>query len=82
MVPRCVENAILTISAQGNGQLSRDALVAYSFIDAFHHYYPSQVTPEMEWLLEEYAWIREREPSRVLKQRRIALTTILREIEV
>lgn len=61
--------------------LNRDLVVAYSFLDTWRHHYPSSASEEIHGLLERFAWVRQREPSRFMKQRRIALTVLVKEMD-
>jgi hypothetical protein len=80
MVPSCVQKAICILKADEAATLSRESLVAFSFLEAFKHHYPSRVTDEMLRLSKSFSWIRQKEDSRFIRQRRIALAKILEEL--
>ncbi|HAR41829.1 MAG TPA: hypothetical protein DCS07_04245 [Bdellovibrionales bacterium] len=82
MVPECVEKANRVLSEAGEGGITREKLVAFSTISAFCHHYPSRSTELQRNLLNQFSWIREREMSRYLKQRRIALVHIQNQLNV
>jgi len=76
MLPESIQTACRTLNSTSVGELSREALVAFSSLSAFHHHFPSRCTDEISDLIEKFSYLREREPSRYLKQRRIALARI------
>lgn len=81
MVPPSVQKAIHLMSQGSSYALNRDLVVAYSFLDTLRHHYPSSASEEIQALLERFAWVRQREPSRFLKQRRIALAVLVKEMD-
>ncbi len=81
MVPKCVENAIALLGSKSENTLDRETVVAYSFVVALAHYFPKLTTEAVKNALIKFKWVKDKEPSRLIKQRRIALTYILREVE-
>lgn len=81
MLAGSVESAISILRAANEASnqavLSRDLVVAYSTLSALCHYFPSRADEEKLSLLSSFAWIRDQERSRFLKQRRIALRKLL-----
>jgi hypothetical protein len=82
MLPASVAKAILFFESENHGEISRAAVMAYSTLYAVQHYYFDLLNPEILDLLEKNSWIRELEPGRVLKQKRIMSWVISRELAV
>ena len=81
MVAASLVRAIHFFEIQAPSEISREAVMAYATLRALEHYYPDRLTEPMKRLLMEYAWIREREPARAIKQRRIMGWVLSREFE-
>ncbi len=81
MLPASVTNSILFFENEKPTEVSRAAVMAYSTLRAVEHYYADLLAPEISELLGKYSWIRELEPARVLKQKRIMSWIISREIQ-
>ena len=80
MLPASVANAILFFENDKPTEVSRAAVMAYSTLRAVEHYHFDLLVPKVSELLLNYAWIREQESGRVLKQKRIMSWIISREI--
>jgi hypothetical protein len=80
MVPSTVRKAIEYLERKTDGAVDREAVVSYAVLDAYVHYYPSLADAHIRDLRARFDWIRDREPSRWIRQRRIALTHILAEV--
>ncbi|OFZ81451.1 MAG: hypothetical protein A2583_09350 [Bdellovibrionales bacterium RIFOXYD1_FULL_53_11] len=81
MLPKCVENAMALLANKTSGQLDREVVSSLACLDALAHYYPSLVTAPLLSLKNKFEWVRQKENSRLIKQRRIALVYILREVQ-
>jgi hypothetical protein len=60
---------------------SRAAIVAYTYLHTLQHYWPSRSNAEIHELLARFAFVKETERSRFLKQRRILSRKIARSLE-
>ncbi len=80
MVPSSVQKAIELLNRRDGNQLNRELVVAFSALSIFEHHYPSRATSEIRALIAKHEDIKIRERSRFVKQRRIALVHILREL--
>jgi hypothetical protein len=77
MEPDLVKEASRKLAeAQVSLRLSRELVVAYATLAAFAHHWPSRASAHVKALLIEFFWVREREPDRFLKQRRIAVAKL------
>ncbi len=81
MLPASITNSILFFENEKPTEVSRAAVMAYSTLRAVEHYYSDLLAPEVSELLQKYSWIRDQEPARVLKQKRIMSWIISREIQ-
>jgi hypothetical protein len=81
MLPRTVEKAIDLLKSKAPEDLDREMVESFAALRVFAHHYPSRVTCEILALLTRFSSIGVREPSRLLKQRRIALTRIVGEMD-
>ena len=81
MLPVSVAKAVLFFETEDPVEVSRAAVMAYSTLRAVEHYHFALLVPEMSELLLKYSWIRDQEPGRVLKQKRIMSWIISREIQ-
>jgi hypothetical protein len=60
---------------------SRAAVVAYTYLHTLQHHWPSRSNAEIQELLAHFAFIKDAERSRFLKQRRILSRKIARALE-
>lgn len=82
MLPASLTRALDFFETQAPSEISREAVTAYATLRAIAHYYPDLLTESIQRLLVEYSWIKEREPARAIKQRRIMSWVLSREIGV
>lgn len=61
-------------------EIGREEIMAYSLLTALVEHWPAQQSPEIATLLHEWRKITELEHSRFIKQRRIALAMLAREL--
>lgn len=81
MLPQVVQNAIQYFNNRNPKEVSREVVMAYSTLAAYEHYYFDRVTSEIKDLTQIYSWVKDQEPARVIKQKRIMSWIIARELE-
>jgi hypothetical protein len=81
MLPASLAHALDFFETRAPSEISREAVTAYATLRAIAHYYPDRLTDPMRRMLENYAWIKEQEPARAIKQKRIMSWILSRELE-
>jgi intergrase/recombinase len=81
MLPASLARALEFFETTAPTKISREAISAYATLRAIEHYYPEMLAAPMQRLLLEYSWIKEQEPARAIKQKRIMSWVISRELE-
>jgi hypothetical protein len=71
---------ILNTLPSAPSAVSRELVMAYAVLCAWVQHWPSQATPAAQSLIQSCMWIRAAEPDRYIKQRRIALAQLAKEL--
>jgi hypothetical protein len=80
MIPASLAQALDYFKTEAPVEISREAVMAYATLRAIEHYYPEMLEDPIKRLLKDYVWIKEQEPARAIKQKRIMSWKISREL--
>lgn len=73
---------ILETAIHEQSLISREMIVAYARLRAWTQHWPSDAPESVLKLLDSFVWIKTIEPDRYIKQRRIALSALARELSL
>jgi hypothetical protein len=79
---QAISNLTRIIANPSAARGCRASLVSFVWIDTLLHHWPSKSTAALRALRDEFAFLKNEERSRFLKQRRIVLNHLVRSFEV
>lgn len=71
-----IRKSLFVLVSSDSAAPTRDVIMAFATLHAFHQHWPSRSSPLIEEQLARWAFLKHAEKERFLKQRRIALSQL------